>query len=61
MGSSALLPRSIDQVVERLDQIIEDAARSGSRLGYFAALYNRVTITVRDGVRAGEPKTSTRC
>ncbi len=53
MRSSALLPRSIDQVVERLDQIIEDAARSGSRLGYFAALYNRVTITVRDGVRAG--------
>src|SRR6478735_2081422 len=24
-----------------------------SRLGYFAALYNRVTMAVRDGIRAG--------
>jgi len=53
MMSNTPLPHTIDQVIARLDLIIDDAARGGSRLGYFAALYNRVTITVRDGIRAG--------
>lgn len=30
-----------------------DAIQSQSRLGYFAALYNRVTMAVRDGIHAG--------
>jgi hypothetical protein len=33
--------------------ICERAIQTRSRLGYFAALYNRVTIAVRDGIRAG--------
>jgi hypothetical protein len=44
---------TIDEVIERLGAIVEQSIRDGSRLGYFASLYNRVTITVRDGVRAG--------
>ncbi|MGE3955191.1 MAG: DUF5995 family protein [Vicinamibacterales bacterium] len=52
MSPHTALPRTIDEVILRLDAITEDAARTGSRAGYFAALYNRVTRAVRDGVRA---------
>jgi hypothetical protein len=47
------LPGTIDQVVVALDTIVSDAIATRSRLGYFAALYNRVTMGVRDGIRAG--------
>ncbi|MGC4083020.1 MAG: DUF5995 family protein [Vicinamibacterales bacterium] len=48
----SLLPSTIDDVVIRLGAIVDDAVGSGDRLGYFAALYNRVTMAVRDGIRA---------
>lgn len=47
------LPQTIDDVIVRLDGIVLDAVRTGHRAGYFAALYNRVTMAVRDGIRAG--------
>ena len=47
------LPTTIDEVVARLDAIVAEAIQSQSRLGYFAALYNRVTMAVRDGIHAG--------
>lgn len=47
------LPRTIHEVISRLDEIIEYAITEESRLGYFAALYRRVTIAVRDGIRDG--------
>ncbi len=47
------LPQTIDDVVHRLDQIVLASLAESSRLGYFAALYNRVTMAVRDGIRAG--------
>src|SRR3954471_6376528 len=47
------LPGTIDEVVVALDAIVADAIATQSRLGYFAALYNRVTRAVRDGIRAG--------
>lgn len=46
------LPATIDDVIVRLDEIVRESVRTSSRLGYFAALYNRVTMTVRDGIRA---------
>ena len=45
------LPETIDGVVERLSKIIERSIEDDSRLGYFAALYNRVTQRVREGVK----------
>ena len=48
-----LLPQTIDDVIRRLDQIVIASVHEPSRLGYFAALYNRVTLAVRDGIRAG--------
>ena len=40
-------PQSIDQVIERLNKILDDALRQGGRIGYFTALYERVTTNVR--------------
>ncbi|HEX9938762.1 MAG TPA: DUF5995 family protein [Longimicrobium sp.] len=50
----ANLPNDIDGVIERLEFIIKDSIARQDRLGYFAALYNRVTIAVRDGIKAGQ-------
>jgi hypothetical protein len=47
------LPNDIDGVIERLQLIIRDCIARQDRLGYFAALYNRVTLAVRDGIKAG--------
>ncbi len=46
-------PESIDEVLSALDAIVRDALTEGSRLGYFAALYRRVTRAVKDGIAAG--------
>ena len=51
--AAPLLPTNIDEVVARLDAIVQDSVDGGSRLGYFAALYNRVTRAVRAGTHAG--------
>jgi hypothetical protein len=42
--------QTIDQVIQALDRIIEWSWTNKSRLGYFAALYRRVTRTVKDGI-----------
>jgi hypothetical protein len=41
---------TIDDVIAALDAIIERAWDERSRLGYFAALYRRVTRAVKDGI-----------
>jgi hypothetical protein len=45
---------TIDEVVAQLDAILERSIAEGDRRGYFAALYNRVTLAVRDGIARGE-------
>ena len=45
--------QTIDNVVASLDTIIQQSYDDGSRLGYFAALYRRVTRAVRDSVASG--------
>lgn len=49
-----MLPTTIDGVIERLEGIIRECSQRQDRLGYFAALYNRVTKAVREGIRKGE-------
>ena len=44
---------SIDQVLQLLAFIIEDAKAHASRLGYFAALYRQVTLEVQRGIARG--------
>ena len=45
--------QTIDDVVSALDAIVQQSYNKASRLGYFAALYRRVTCTVRDGIASG--------
>jgi hypothetical protein len=46
-------PATIDEVIDALGDVVEDARRRGDRLGLFAALYRRTTEGVRDGIHAG--------
>ncbi|HET9784580.1 MAG TPA: DUF5995 family protein [Terriglobales bacterium] len=46
--------QSIEDVLEALDRVVERAWNEQSRLGYFAALYRRVTRRVREGIANGE-------
>lgn len=43
-------PQSIEGVISALDGIVERAWNERSRVGYFAALYRRVTRAVRDAL-----------
>jgi hypothetical protein len=45
--------QTVDDVISALDTIVKQSYESASRLGYFAALYQRVTCAVRDGVAKG--------
>lgn len=44
---------SIGGVVEALDAVVSQAGAAGSPLGYFAALYRSVTVTVAEGIEVG--------
>ncbi|MDN3670708.1 DUF5995 family protein [Echinicola jeungdonensis] len=46
--------KSIDQVISRMDEIVEECKSKKSRIGYFAVLYRRVTIRIREGIENGE-------
>lgn len=44
---------TIDGVVDQLQDIIDTCIKTGSRLGYFAALYKRMTLAVKAGIARG--------
>lgn len=45
--------RSIDQIIDELDAIVRECIEKQDPLGYFASLYKRVTIKVRNGISVG--------
>ena len=45
--------RSIDEVIDFLTTIIAWSKQNESRLGYFPALYRKVTIAVKEGIAEG--------
>ena len=45
--------RTIDEVLEALDAVIARAVQGGSRVGYFAAIYRKVTAKVAEGIATG--------
>ncbi len=45
--------QTINDAVSALGAIVQQSYDQASRLGYFAALYRRVTCAVRDGIAAG--------
>jgi hypothetical protein len=46
--------QTIDDIIASLEQTIAECISSGSRLGYFAALYLKVTKSVKAGIAAGQ-------
>jgi len=42
--------KTIDQVIDVLNEIIIETKKENSSLGYFAALYKKVTIKVKEGI-----------
>jgi hypothetical protein len=48
-----MLAQTIDEVITQLSEIIDRSRRESSRLGYFAALYREVTISVKQGILNG--------
>lgn len=45
--------QTIEEVVSMLTQIIDDCRRRNSRLGFFPAMYRKVTQRIDDGIRQG--------
>jgi hypothetical protein len=50
VGMSA---RTIDGVILDLSAIIDDCWQQNSRAGFFAALYRRVTVRIKEGIESG--------
>lgn len=46
--------KNIEEVIKFLDNIIYQARTDNSRIGYFSALYLKVTKSVRDGIKNGD-------
>jgi Family of unknown function (DUF5995) len=46
-------PDTIDDVLRNLDQIIDWAKEAQDGIGYFAVLYRRITLAIRDAVNDG--------
>ena len=44
----------IDPIINRLTEIVGWAREREDRIGYFAAMYRRVTISVKEAIEAGE-------
>ncbi|MGX5817351.1 DUF5995 family protein [Chitinophaga lutea] len=53
-SATPTLPTTIDEVVARLESIIESSVERGDRIGYFASLYYKVTVRVREGIANNE-------
>lgn len=45
---------TIDDILAQLEIIIAESIRTNSRMGYFAALYYKVTASVKEGISKGQ-------
>lgn len=45
---------TIDEVIQQLEQLIAECIDSNDRIGYFAALYHKVTVRVKEGILNNE-------
>jgi len=52
--------KSIDEIVVELTQTVERARANKSRIGYFAAMYRKVTLAIKEAIDAGEFKDAER-
>src|SRR5690606_28319129 len=49
-----MLPKNIDEVISRLDQIIEKECTNNSCMAYFPILYRKVTVRIKQGILNNE-------
>jgi hypothetical protein len=42
--------QTIDEVIARLEEIVQHCIKTNNRLGYFAVLYHRVTCRIKEGI-----------
>ncbi len=49
----AVRAETIDEIIERITEIIDEAKEDRSRIGYFPALSRKVTIRVKQGIEEG--------
>ncbi len=47
------MSQTIDEVLQRLDEIISECITGNNRMGYFSALYRKVTQSVKDHIEQG--------
>jgi len=52
--TQAMPATSIDEVISALELIIKDSIETNNRMGYFAALYYKVTNRVKEGIENNE-------
>ncbi|PTN11951.1 DUF5995 family protein [Nitrosomonas aestuarii] len=52
-ASIAMPAETIDEVINQLTSIVEWSKENNSRIGYFAALYRKVTVQVKKGIEEG--------
>jgi hypothetical protein len=45
--------QTIDEIIAQLSEIVDHSRRESSRLGYFAALYRKITTRVKEGIQNG--------
>jgi Family of unknown function (DUF5995) len=53
VGDSNGHPQNLNEVIEALTEIIRISKDEESRVGFFAAMYGKVTVRVRTGVESG--------
>lgn len=53
MSESRGHPGTLDEVIEALTEMVRVSKDEGSRIGFFAAMYRKVTVQVRTGVASG--------
>ncbi|MFL9482854.1 DUF5995 family protein [Chitinophagaceae bacterium LWZ2-11] len=46
--------QTIDEVIAAMQQVIDECIKNNDRMGYFAALYHKVTVAVKEGIAKGE-------
>jgi Family of unknown function (DUF5995) len=46
-------PSTLDEALRGIDQVVDWAIEAESHIGYFAALYKRITLAIQDAVREG--------
>lgn len=54
MSPTPILANTLDEVIARLEAIISHSIQHKDRCGYFAALYYKVTLKVKEGIAAGQ-------